>query len=84
MASQLCGASAIVRGDSLTIIRVLTFFAHSINFVLFCLKAILMVPHCSPDGSGGMPLVPLRIFMSEVKPTFGSREMSFFLDIKSI
>ena len=40
------------------------FFSISMNFVLFVFAAILMVPHCSPDGSRGMPLVPPRFSMS--------------------
>ena len=43
--------------------------SHSMNYVLFCLEAILMVPHCSPDDSGGMPLVPLHFFMSATRST---------------
>ena len=31
---------------------------------MLCLAAILMVPHYSPDGYGGMPPVPPRFFMS--------------------
>ena len=34
------------------------YFSHSMNF------AILMVPHGSLDGSGGMPPVPPRFSMS--------------------
>ena len=43
---------------------VLALFSHSIYIVLFGLAVMLMVPHCSLDGSGGMPPVPPRFSMS--------------------
>ena len=40
------------------------FFCYTIDCTLLCLAAILKGPHCSSDGSGGVPPVPLCFFMS--------------------
>ena len=40
------------------------FVFNSINCRLLCFLAILMVPHCSSDDPGGVPLVPPCFFMS--------------------
>ena len=39
-----------------------------------------MVPHCSPDGSGGMPPVPLRFFMSGNYFLLKAKKIAKYLD----
>ena len=66
LAHQLLGKLNYCEGASPGVCppSALPVFCYSINCTLLCLSAILMVPHCSSDDSGGVPLVPPCFFMS--------------------